>query len=83
MIKIAVLQRGWVVVGKYSEEEEYCHLDDAYVIRRWGTSEGLGELALGGKQDETVLDKTGKVTFHKLTSVFFIECNEDVWKKEF
>lgn len=80
-IKIAILQRGWVVIGRYKEEGDECVIENAYVIRRWGTSEGLGELALKGKQSETVLDKTGVVRFNKLTSVAFIDCNESVWNK--
>lgn len=81
-IKIVILQRGWVVIGRYHEDGDYGVLVDAYVIRRWGTSEGLGELALQGKQKETKLDKTGVIRFHKLTTVALIDCNEDMWNKE-
>ena len=80
-IKIVVLQRGWVVIGNYSEQGENGILTNAYVIRCWGTSEGLGELALKGKQSETKLEKTGRVKFHKLTSVMKIDCNFEVWEK--
>jgi hypothetical protein len=82
-IKIVILQRGWVVIGKYAEEEnDMCILTDAYVIRAWGTSNGLGELALEGKQSNTKLDKTGVVRFHKLTTVGIIDCVEKKWNKE-
>ena len=81
-IKIVVLQRGWVVIGRYRSEGEYAVLEDAYVIRSWGTDKGLGQLALEGKQTDTKLDKTGTVRFHKLTSVAIIDCEEKVWKKE-
>ena len=81
-IKIVILQRGWVVIGRYSEDGEYGVLNDAYVIRRWGTSEGLGELALQGKQSETKIEKTGVVKFHKLTSVATIDCDFKLWDKE-
>ena len=82
-IKIVILQRGWVVIGRYSEEEnDMCVLTDAYVIRSWGTSKGLGELALNGKQTNTKLDKTGVVRFHKLTSVGLIDCVDSKWDKE-
>lgn len=83
MIKIAILQRGWVFIGKFSQEGQKCKLESAFNIRRWGTSEGLGELALQGKQSETKLDKVGTVTFHELTTVALIECNQDVWKEQF
>jgi len=81
-IKIVILQRGWVVIGRFREDSEYGYLTDAYVIRRWGTSEGLGELALKGKQSETKLEKTGLVKFHKLTSVALIDCDFNKWDKE-
>ena len=81
-IKIVILQRGWVVIGRYSEEEnDMCVLTDAYVIRRWGTSDGLGQLALKGKQSETKLEKTGIIKFHKLTSVGFIDADFNIWDK--
>ena len=75
-IKIVVLQRGWVVIGNYTEDGEYGILNDAYVIRRWGTSEGLGQLALQGKQGDTVLEKTGVVRFLKVTSVMLIDVDQ-------
>lgn len=81
-IKIVVLQRGWVVIGRLFSEGEYNRLEDAYIIRTWGTDKGLGQLALEGKQSNTKLDKTGTVRFHKLTSVAIIDCKESVWKKE-
>lgn len=80
-IKIVILQRGWVVIGRYEEDGDYGILTNASVIRRWGTSKGLGELALNGKQSETVLDKAGTVRFQKLTSVAVIDCDETAWKK--
>lgn len=81
-IKIAILQRGWIIIGRYYEDGEMVILEDSYVIRRWGTEKGLGELAMSGKQSETVLDKVGTTKFHKLTSVYFIDCKKSVWDKE-
>jgi len=81
-IKIAILQRGWVYIGKYSENGDACKLENAYCIRRWGTEKGLGQLALEGKQDETVLDKAGIVQFHKLTTVALIDVDDKLWEKE-
>ena len=59
---ITVLQRGWVVVGtpvKAPAGEIY--LTNASIIRRWGTTKGLGQLAQEGKQPNTVLDACGEV----------------------
>ena len=81
-IKIVVLQRGWVVIGRWAEDGDKCTLDNAYVIRVWGTTKGLGELALGGKNSSTKLDKVGHVEYEKLTAVLTINCKESLWDKE-
>lgn len=81
-IKIVVLQRGWIAIGRYSEDGDDCRLQNAYIIRRWGTTSGLGELALEGKQADTVLDKAGVIDFHKLTVVAKISCKEELWQSE-
>lgn len=81
-IKIVVLQRGWVMIGRYSKDGDICTLENAYVIRQWGTTKGLGELALEGKQTNTKLDKAGHVEFHVLTVVATVNCNDSKWDKE-
>ena len=37
-------------------------IEQAYNIRRWGTTKNIGQLATEGKQDETILDYTGTIT---------------------
>lgn len=32
-VKIVVLQRGWVVVGRYAQDGDVCTLADAAVVR--------------------------------------------------
>lgn len=81
-IKIVILQRGWVVIGRYSEDGEYGVLTDSYVIRNWGTNKGIGQLALEGKQSGTDLDKAGLIRFHKLTTIALIDCDKKLWNKE-
>ena len=36
-LKIAILNRGWVMIGNFNQTGEMCHLSNASVIRRWGT----------------------------------------------
>jgi hypothetical protein len=81
-IKIVILQRGWVMVGRWSQKDDMCSLDNAYVIRTWGTTKGLGELALEGKKSSTKLDKAGHVEFHQLTIVATLNCVEEKWNNE-
>ena len=78
--RICILQRGWTMVGKFYREGMDCELHDAAVLRKWGTSEGLGELH-DGPTKETKLDKcNGVVKFDWLTVVATIQVNGDKWK---
>lgn len=77
-IRIVIAQRGWVFVGRYREDGERVHLADARVIRKWGTSRGLGEL-VDGPLTDTVLDPAGDVTLHVLGVVATIACDGSKW----
>ncbi len=82
-VKIVVLQRGWVLIGFFEKEGTSGKLHKASVIRNWGTTRGLGELAQYGKTKDTKLDPcNGLVEFDILTVVLMINANEEVWKKE-
>ena len=82
-IKIVVLQRGWVMIGKLERNGSECKLHNASVIRSWGTTKGLGELAINGKTKDTKLDKCGGVVeFDYLTVVCAISVDEKKWLKE-
>jgi len=58
MKSILVLWYGWVLVGRYEKKEK--RLYDAQVIRRWGTTQGIGQLR-NGPLPETVLEPLGDV----------------------
>ena len=79
-IRIVVLQRGWVLVGVYSQRGSDCLLEDCSVIRVWGTSKGLGEIAKNGPiEGKTILDKMPTCSFHELTVCFTVRCEESKW----
>lgn len=79
--KIVILQRGWVMVGKLQRKDSECKLYDASVIRVWGTTKGLGEIAESGPTSTTKLDKcNGVVEFDYLTVVATISCNKEKWE---
>lgn len=81
--KIVILQRGWVMIGKLERNGSECKLHNAHVIRNWGTTKGLGELASEGKKKDTKLDKCGGVVeFDYLTVVATIAVDESKWKNE-
>jgi len=82
--QIVVLQRGWVVVGDVSQEGEEIVVNNASVVRKWGTTKGLGELAERGPLNEngraTVLDKSPQIRAHNLTVIMRVDCKEDAWR---
>ena len=78
--QIVILNRGWCVVGDYSEKGDEGYITNASVIRVWGTTKGLGELAEKGPLTNTKLDPCPNVTFHKLTMVARMDVVESAWK---
>jgi hypothetical protein len=78
-IKIVVLQRGWVYVGRFERIGNDCKLHNASCIRVWGTTKGLQEL-VNGATTSTKLDKCeGVVEFDWLTVVHTITVNKSKW----
>lgn len=77
--RIAVLQRGWVVIGDYVKTKAEHQLHNPAVIRAWGTTKGLGEIAEGGPTSSTKLDPCPTVRFELGTAVLFIDVNEEKW----
>lgn len=78
-IKIVVLQRGWVYIGRFERNGNDCKLYNAYNIRLWGTTKGLPEL-VNGATSSTKLDRCeGIVEFDWLTVVHTITVNKSKW----
>ncbi len=75
---IVVLPRGWVAVGTWNNDGRYVRLTDSRIIRRWGTSEGLGEL-VNGPLSGTTLDKGGELRFSEMAVVLTFVCNLEGW----
>lgn len=79
-IQIVVLQRGWVVAGRLFKNGSDYQLTDGFIVRNWGTSKGLGELAEKGPLDLTKLDPLPESSFHELTVVLRMKCSPG-WEK--
>lgn len=80
MKKIVVLDRGWVVVGLLEQDGDWFLLINGFVIRRWGTTMGLGELAKNGPLPETKLEPLPLTKFHKDKMIMIINCSDEKWK---
>jgi hypothetical protein len=67
--QIVIGERGWVWVGDVRRDGGDYVLDNAACIRVWGTTGGLGELALKGKQPKTILDPCGTIRVPELAVI--------------
>lgn len=56
---LVVIQSGWIFVGALTKCEGMYTLTDASCVRKWGTTKGLGELALAGPTPSTILEPCG------------------------
>ena len=77
MKKIVVITSGWVVIGDVVEHDDRLTINDASVIRVWGTTAGLGEIALNGPTTSTILDPAGVVEVYTHAVIMQIPCTYD------
>ncbi len=73
-IRIVIAPRGFVFVGEFARDGVLCFVRNGYVVRHWGTTRGLGEIAVSGPTPKTVLDPVPEVELHELT-VTSIRCS--------
>lgn len=78
-LQIAVLDRGFVYVGRCSLSDGFLTITDASCVRRWGTTAGLGELARKGPQAATKLDPAGTVRAPVSSVMHLIDCDGGAW----
>lgn len=78
---IIAIDNGFVFIGELREEENNSFtILDCYNIREYGTANGLGELALKGKQENTKLDYFGVLNFPKSRMLFKIICTHESYR---
>lgn len=75
-VQIVVLQRGWVCVGHLWQTGDEIKVTKAAVIRLWGTTKGLGQIALEGPQSGTKLDDCGEIRAFREAVILTIPCAE-------
>ncbi len=80
-IKIVVLERGFVYIGRVNEERDpVITIHGARSIIRWGTSQHLGEL-VGGPLHKTKLGAPCTVQCRISQVIHMIEVNQNGWAK--
>ena len=80
-LNIVILDRGFVYVGDVSIEGDWLLIDNAKNVRRWGTLQGLGELAAKGPQPETKLDLGGSIKVPMRAVIGLLKCEASSWTK--
>lgn len=77
-VKIVVLDRGFVYVGRVELTPDFAIIRNAKNIRIWGTTKGLGEL-VGGPLKDTKLDPVGTVRAPMRAVISLIDVAGDKW----
>lgn len=72
---VFVVNSGWVFLcDAYEKNDGAYHLINASTIRKWGTTKGLGELAIGGPTKETIMDPCGTPIVPAAQVLFILPC---------
>jgi hypothetical protein len=72
--QIVVISSGWVAIGQVTQTDTHTIIEDAAVIRTWGTTKGLGQIAIEGPTQDTVLDYAGTISCLNHAVLFTIDC---------
>lgn len=78
-LALVVADRGFVWVGKARTTADWVEIEGARVVRRWGTSEGLNELAAKGPLTNTKLDAPADLKVSRKALIAVIPCEVDKW----
>lgn len=78
--QIVVVEGRWNLIGITSRNADGdLVIEDAKVIRYWGTTRGLGQLAMEGPTGKTKLDETGRVTVPAHAVIMLLDVNQKAW----
>ena len=82
-MNIYVIERGFVLVGEPHEVKDnwmMLSLTHCGIIRRWATTQGLGELTVNGPLKETIIDKEPSGTLISKTAIYrVLPCDKSKW----
>lgn len=80
--RIIVLSNGFVFVGDWvlPADGRPAYATNCFNIRRFGTTAGMGQLALTGPTSETVLDPCGILVPDPGALLFTLICNPMAWE---
>lgn len=78
---IVVLSHGFVYAGDVSLVGEELVIGRPLNVRQWGTTKGLGQLAVEGPQKDTVLDRCGNIYAPKLALIHIMSVGDTARKR--
>lgn len=76
---LVVADRAHVWVGDVDQDDEYLRITGARAVRRWGTSEGLNQLAASGPLPSTKLDAPADLLVSRRAVIAVIPCEAGKW----
>lgn len=72
-----------MVVGERKEiADGFMSLENCAVVRRWGTTAGLGQIAKDGPTENTILDATPPMSIPLTAIINTIECDAEKWREK-
>lgn len=72
--QIIVIEHGLVMMGQISESKHGYIVENCVNLRHWGTTRGLGQIALTGPTDQTIMDDWGTIEVEKHKVILRIDC---------
>ena len=82
-LKIMILDRGWVFIGLVRGFSGGFAIEEAHCVRYWGTTDGIGQLALSGPTDKTKLDPAGTITVPRHALIAALDVDPKNWVETF
>ena len=76
---IVIVDMGFVYVGDIHVDDDWCVITNAFNLRVWGTTKGLGQLAEDGPTATTVMDSTGTVRIPNHAIIAVIDTEQAKW----
>jgi hypothetical protein len=76
---IVVIDRGFVYQGRVTVIGDWVYIENAQNVRVWGTTKGIGELAISGPTANTKLDKCGSVKTPLRALIALLPCKTQNW----
>ena len=71
----------WVAQCAYQEGTTWLHLNNARIIRVWGTDQGLAQLTNGPRKETVLDDMAGVVSLNWAAVIAVIPSNDANWSK--